>query len=193
MFNLSLWDRKNAVCSLICNSMAMREAARRIERAAHVESPVLIWGEDGTGKKLVAETIHRQSHRRDGPLVMLATENCDGRSAEDELFGTAEQPGRLTAASGGTLLIDEITGLPPTGQAKLLDTIEGKHVAELEDVVGQLIDFRLMATTRHEIAESVAQGVLREDLYYRLSCGDHSHSTVAGTARGHPGAGSAHP
>ena len=72
MFNLSLWDRKNAVCSLIYNSMAMREAARRIERAAHVDSPVLIWGEDGTGKKLVAETIHRQSHRRDGPLVMLS-------------------------------------------------------------------------------------------------------------------------
>ena len=118
---------------LICKSMAMLEAARRIERAARADSPVLIWGEDGTGKKLVAETIHRRSRRRDGPLVMLATEKCNGRSAEDELFGTAEQLGSLAAAAGGTLLIDEITGLPPTGQAKLLDAAEGRCVAELKE------------------------------------------------------------
>ena len=147
----------------------MLEAARRIERAGRADSPVLIWGEDGTGKKLVAETIHRRSRRADAPLVVLATEKCRGQSAEDELFGTAEQPGRLAAAAGGTLLIDEITGLSPTGQAKLLDAAEGRYLAELQDSAGQSIDSRLMVTTRHEIAESVKRGALREDLYYRLA------------------------
>ena len=147
----------------------MLEAARRIERAAQADSPVLIWGEDGTGKKLVAETIHRRSRRRDGPLVMFATEKCNGRSAEDELFGTSEQPGRLAAVVGGTLLIDEITGLPPTGQAKLLDAAEGRYVAELKEFAEQPIDFRPMATTRYDIAESVQRGTVRKDLYYRLA------------------------
>lgn len=154
---------------LMCESTAMREVARRIERAAQADSPVLIWGEKGAGKKLVAEMIHRQSRRGDGPLVIVSTQKSPGQSAEDELFGTAEQPSRLVTAAGGTLLIDEITGLPPTGQAKLLCAAEGRYVAEIRDSARQPIDFRLMATTRNDLAESVERGAIREDLYYRLT------------------------
>jgi DNA-binding NtrC family response regulator len=149
--------------------MDMLEAARRIELAAQADSPVLVWGEDGTGKKLIAETIHRRSRRADAPMVMFAAEQCKGQSPEDELFGIAEQPGALAVAAGGTLLIDEITALPTTGQARLLDAAEGRYLSELQDSAGQPIDFRLMATTRYEIAASVNRGALREDLYYRLA------------------------
>jgi len=154
---------------LICKSTAMLEVAKRIERAAQADSPVLIWGEKGVGKKLVAEMIHRQSRRGDAPLVIVSTENSGGQSVEDELFGTAEQPGRLPTTAGGTLLIDEIAGLPPTGQAKLLAAAEGRYVSQRKDSSRQPIDFRLMATARNELAESVERGTLREDLYYRLS------------------------
>jgi len=160
---------KRSVPPLISESLAMLEVARRIRRAARADSPVLIWGEQGTGKKLVAETIHRQSRRSDGPLVIVPREKSGDQSVEDELFGTAEQPSRLISATGGTLLIEEIAGLSPTGQAKLLAATEGRYVADLGDSAGQPIDFRLMATSRNELAESVERGAVREDLYYRLT------------------------
>jgi len=147
----------------------MLEVARRIERAAKADCPVMIWGERGAGKKMVAEMIHRRSRRRDGPLVVVSTQKSPGQPAEDEVFGTAGRPGRLLGAAGGTLLIDEITGFPPTGQAKLLDAAEGRHVAEVGDAAEQPLDFRLMATTRAELAESVDRGSVRADLYYRLT------------------------
>jgi DNA-binding NtrC family response regulator len=154
---------------LICKSTAMAEVVRRIERAARADSPVLIWGEKGVGKKLVAELIHRQSRRGGGPLVIVSTRKNRAASAEDVLFGGAGQLGRLVAAEGGTLVIDEIAGLGRTGQAKLLAAAEGRHVAELEDSVGQPVDFRLMATSRSDLAASVGRRRVREDLYYRLS------------------------
>lgn len=147
----------------------MLKVARRIERAAQADSPVLIWGEKGVGKKLVAGMIHRRSRRGDSPLVIVSTQRSSGQSAEDKLFGAAGQPGRLATVAGGTLLIDEITGLAPTGQARLLAAVEGRRVAKAGNSAGQPIDFRLMATTRHELTASVERGAVREDLYYRLS------------------------
>lgn len=155
--------------SLICKSSAMLEVARRIERAAQADSPVLIWGEKGTGKKLVAELIHRQSRRGRAPLVVFSAADAAGRSAEEALFGTSEQPGALATAAGGTLLIDEIIGLPRAAQAKLLEAAERWHRAGLRNSDPRRIGFRLMATTRYSLSESVQRRALREDLSYRLA------------------------
>jgi DNA-binding NtrC family response regulator len=146
----------------------MLAVARRVERAARADCPVLISGVRGTGKKLVAEAIHRRSRRGLGPLVVIDTERAEGRLPEDELFGTADRPGRLTAAEGGTLLVAEITGLSGTAQAKLLEAVEDRHLAHPTYSDDRKIDFRLMATTRYELSESVKHGTVRKDLHYRL-------------------------
>jgi len=147
----------------------MKEVARRIERAACADSPVLIQGDKGVGKKLVAQAIHLRSQRSDGPLIVVSTEDGEVESIELELFGTGVTPGSLARASGGTLLIDEITEVPPVTQAKLLDAVEGRLVNKPDDPAGQPLDFRFMATTRHSVLRSIEQGALREDLFYRLS------------------------
>jgi DNA-binding NtrC family response regulator len=156
------------VDSLICESTAMLDVRRRIARAAQVDSPVLIWGERGAGKKLVAEMIHRQSRRGQGPFVIVRPEHADSRELDRQLFGEAEQPGELAAAQGGTLLIDGITDVPRTSQARLLDVVEARD-AERRDAEEHPIDFRLMATACNELSASVRQGVVRQDLYYRLT------------------------
>ncbi len=154
---------------VIANSTAMREVVRRMERAARADCPVVLWGEEGSGKRFVAEQIHRHSRRRGGPLIIvrlpypLMPDNERVCLLEDEqLFGARENPGRLAEAAGGTLLVDEITRLSPTTQAKLLGAVEGRGAFT------ESLDFRLMATTRFELAECVKRGTLREDLYYRI-------------------------
>lgn len=158
---------------MICKSIAMHDVARRIERAALADCPVLIWGEAGSGKRFVAQTIHRRSRRGGGPWVIVpspdaGTKGAPGPTAEVELFGTADRPGKLALAEGGTLLIEEITRLPRTVQAKLLHVMEGRRLFTPEDAARASIDFRLVATTRGDPAESVRRGTLREDLRYHL-------------------------
>ena len=157
------------VGSLLGKSAAMLDVVRRIAPAARVDSPVLIWGEKGTGKKLVAEVIHRQSRRGWGPLVTVRAEYASASQLEKELFGAADQLGALAAAQGGTLLIDGITEIPRTAQARLLRAVESKRLAEVRDPAGHPIDFRLMATARRRLSECVQRGTIREDLYYQLA------------------------
>ena len=154
-------------------SLAMREVARRIERASLADCPVVIWGEEGSGKRFAAKTIHRQSRRGSGPLVIVRSETVaagadSSQRMDEELFGTAQQPGKLAWAAGGTLLIDEITALSPTAQARLLEAAEGRVLFTSQDASKHRPDFRLMATTRFKLTESVQRGVLREDLHYRI-------------------------
>ncbi|MBN2294518.1 MAG: sigma-54-dependent Fis family transcriptional regulator [Pirellulales bacterium] len=157
------------MCPLIFKSMAMMEVARRIERASQTDSPVMVFGEPGTGKKQVAESIHRQNRRGDGPLVIFSTENMAARLLEEKLFGNSEKPSVLETTGSGTLLIDEITRLPRTVQARLLEAADARHRADMKYSGDRAIDFRLMATTRYDLRESVARGVLREDIGYRLA------------------------
>lgn len=159
---------RDTVQPLICKSARMVEVARRIERAAGAESPVLICGERGAGKKLVAKTIHRKSPRRDGPFVTIRTGGAAGRPLDEELFGSGEWPGAWAKANGGTLLIDEITGLLGTAQARLLAILEGRPLADAGPYDGRRSAVRLMATTRFELPESVRRGVLRRELHYHL-------------------------
>ncbi|MBN2292226.1 MAG: sigma-54-dependent Fis family transcriptional regulator [Pirellulales bacterium] len=164
------WENK--VHRLISKSKAMSEVWRRIERAARVDSPVLIQGERGVGKKIIAQTIHRYSHRSDKPLVIVHTDQPREQSVEEELFGTTAHHGALTktANSGGSLLIDEITALSLTAQAKLLIAAETKYQRQQANgAIDDTVAFRFMATTRHDLGELVEQGKFRGDLHYRFS------------------------
>ncbi|MDZ7617840.1 MAG: sigma 54-interacting transcriptional regulator [Patescibacteria group bacterium] len=158
---------------VIAHSTVMREVARRMERAALADCPVLIWGEEGSGRTFVAETIHTWSRRADGPLVIVRPRAPGGEGGAQEprageLRGARGAPDGLAEAAGGTLLISEITELPRTAQASLLGAAEGRGAFADNDACSEHADFRLMATTRFDPAESVRRGTLREDLHYRI-------------------------
>ena len=165
---------------IIGQSLAMRRVMRLAEEAATSSAPVLIAGESGTGKKLVARTIHQLSSRREGPYVEVACAGLPENLMESELWGhergalagaDRRREGFLEMAGGGTLLLDEITELKVELQAKLLRTIEdkklrrmgGSHETEIP------LDLRLIATSSRNLSEATHYGRLREDLYARIN------------------------
>jgi DNA-binding NtrC family response regulator len=157
---------------------AMRKVHELAERAAAGTINVLITGETGVGKELLAETVHRASPRRGGPYVCL---NCAALSEtllESELFGhergaftgaVQAKPGLLETAARGTLFLDEVGELPLSTQAKLLRVIETREVARLGSVRSHRIDVRFIAATNRDLEAEVARGAFRADLYYRLN------------------------
>jgi transcriptional regulator with PAS, ATPase and Fis domain len=157
---------------------AMQRIQRLAERAAAGTINVLITGETGVGKELLAETVHRLSPRKDGPYVCL---NCAALSEtllESELFGhergaftgaVQAKPGLLETAAGGTLFLDEVGELPLTTQAKLLRVLETREVARLGSVRPRRIDVRFIAATNRDLEAEVARGAFRRDLYFRLN------------------------
>ena len=157
---------------------AMRRVHELAERAAAGTINVLITGETGVGKELLAETVHRASPRRGGPYVCL---NCAALSEtllESELFGhergaftgaVQAKPGLLETAARGSLFLDEVGELPLSTQAKLLRVIETREVARLGSVRPHRIDVRFIAATNRDLEAEVARGAFRADLYYRLN------------------------
>jgi transcriptional regulator with PAS, ATPase and Fis domain len=139
---------------------------------------VLVTGETGVGKELLAETVHRKSPRHDGPYVCL---NCAALSEtllESELFGhergaftgaVQAKPGLLETAVGGTVFLDEVGELPLATQAKLLRVIETRQVTRLGSVKPRRIDVRFIAATNRNLEAEVARGAFRQDLYFRLN------------------------
>lgn len=162
---------------MIGSSPIMRQLFAQIRQVAPVDSPVLVTGESGVGKELVARAIHRESDRRNGPFVAI---NCGGIAAnllESELFGHAAgaftgaskaRRGLFAAANGGTLMLDEIGEMPMEMQASLLRTLQDGRVRPVGSNTEQDLDVRIIAATNRELTEEVAEGRFREDLYYRL-------------------------
>jgi len=157
---------------------AMQKVHALAERAAAGTINVLITGETGVGKELLAETVHRASPRRDGPYVCL---NCAALSEtllESELFGhergaftgaVAAKPGLLETAAGGSLFLDEVGELPLATQAKLLRVIETREVTRLGSVKPRRIDVRFIAATNRDLEAEVGRGAFRQDLYFRFN------------------------
>jgi DNA-binding NtrC family response regulator len=162
---------------LIGDSPAMRELVETIERVAPTGARVLVTGENGVGKELVARAIHELSPRAEGPLVRV---NCAAIPAdlfEAELFGhvkgaftgaVAQRRGRFERASGGTLFLDEVGEIPLNVQPKLLRALEEGEIERVGAESGTSVDVRVIAATNRDLPSLVAEGSFREDLYYRL-------------------------
>jgi len=155
-----------------------KELLRLIERIAPSNATVLVTGETGTGKEIVARHVHELSSRHTGPFVAV---NCGALSetlVESELFGhergaftgaTATRPGWFEAAHGGTLFLDEIGDLPAPVQVKLLRVLQEREVVRVGSRSPIAVDVRLIAATNVDLREAVGTGRFREDLYYRLN------------------------
>ncbi len=162
---------------IVWMSEAMRRVMAQIERVAASETRVCILGETGTGKELVARTIHERSPRKNGPFVTLNCAAVPSELIESELFGhekgaftgaASRHAGRFEQAHHGTLFLDEIGDMPAVMQAKLLRVLEG---GEVERVGGDRtipVDVRVLVATNRNLAELTAQGKFREDLYHRI-------------------------
>jgi DNA-binding NtrC family response regulator len=164
--------------ALIGRSPAMQELFKSIALVAPTDVPVLITGESGTGKELVARALHRHSGRRDGPFLPICLAALNPSLVERELFGhikgsftgaQQDRAGLLELASGGTVLLDEIGDVSPTLQVKLLRAIEHREVNPVGDARPRFTDIRVVAATNRPLADLMASGEFREDLFFRLS------------------------
>ena len=167
-----------AEAGIIGRSPAIRAVLDVLFLAAPTDATVLIEGETGTGKELVAKALHRLSRRARGPLVAVNCAALPETLAESELFGHAKgaftgadkaRPGRFREADGGTLFLDEIGEMPLALQAKLLRVIQEGEVQPLGVDKPQSVDVRLVAATNRNLGELAAEGKFRSDLYYRLN------------------------
>jgi two-component system nitrogen regulation response regulator GlnG len=164
--------------TLIGASPAMQELFKSIALVAPTEVPVLITGESGTGKELVARAIHRHSVRRDGPFLPICLPALSPNLVERELFGHVrgsftgadrDRDGLLELARGGTVLFDEVGDIPLPLQVKLLRAIEHREMTPVGDARPRQTDVRVIAATNRPLADLMAAGQFREDLYFRLS------------------------
>jgi len=163
--------------NLIGKSKAMQEIFRQIRRVAPTRANVLIIGETGTGKELIARAIHQHSPRRDKPFVAVNCAAIPKELLESELFGhekgaftgaVRQKAGYFELADGGTLFLDEIGDMSPDLQAKLLRAIETKEFWRVGGTRPIEVDVRIIAATNRDLEEAVRKGEFREDLYYRL-------------------------
>jgi DNA-binding NtrC family response regulator len=169
---------KGALGRLVGSSPVMQEIFRLIEMVAPSTASVLITGASGTGKELVARTIHDLSSRRNKPFVPINCAAIPETLIESEIFGHEKgaftgalerRTGCFELAEGGTLLLDEIGEMPVATQAKLLRVLEDRKLRRLGSKVETSVDVRVLAATNKVPDEAVAQGALRQDLYYRLN------------------------
>jgi len=170
--------RERGFENFVGRSPKMLDVFETIRKTADSGSTVMITGESGTGKELVAQALHWESSRRSGPFVSVNCGAVPETLMESELFGhvkgaftgaVANTEGLFAAATGGTLFLDEITEIPQTVQVKLLRAIQERQVRRVGDTRDVKIDVRLVAASNRDLGKAVADGVLREDLFYRLN------------------------
>lgn len=163
---------------LIGRSVAMQEIFKRIALVAPSDSAVLITGESGVGKELVARALHANSARRDRPLYTVNLASLSPSLVESELFGhvrgaftgaDADRAGLLEVAQGATVFLDEIGEVPLPLQAKLLRVLESREFSRVGDTRTRTSDFRLISATNRPLEQAILDGAFRRDLYFRLA------------------------
>ncbi len=171
-------ENRSAFCGLIGGSEAMRKVYQAIEAVAGSNASVLIRGESGVGKELVAQAIIQTGERHDQPYVCLNCSALPETLIESELFGyekgaftgaDSAKPGLIELAHTGTLFLDEITTLNPGLQSKLLRALQERSVQRLGGRTAKKIDFRLITATNDDLEAEVKRGRFREDLFYRIN------------------------
>src|SRR5216684_3794698 len=164
--------------NLIARSVKMQEVLATVERVAPTNSTVLLGGESGVGKDLVARAIHEKSRRASGPFIKINSAAIPENLLESELFGyekgaftgaAASKPGKFELADKGTLFLDEIGDVPAPIQVKLLRVLQEREFERLGGTKTLKVDIRLIAATNRDLRAALEQGTFREDLYYRLN------------------------
>ncbi|MFN3467029.1 MAG: sigma-54-dependent transcriptional regulator, partial [Candidatus Brocadiales bacterium] len=162
---------------MVGQSAVMRELFTRIEKVAPTETTVLLHGESGSGKELVAREIHKRSPRADKPLVVMNCAALPETLIESELLGhergaftgaTERRIGKFEMANGGTLFLDEVGDMSPNTQAKLLRAIEEQKFERLGGEETLRVDVRVISATNKDLLAEIKKGTFREDLYYRI-------------------------
>jgi two-component system nitrogen regulation response regulator NtrX len=163
---------------IVGSSFPIRRVVERIERVAPTDARVLITGENGTGKELVARAVHRLSSRAEQPFIEVNCAAIPSELIESELFGhmkgsftgaVADRAGKFEQADGGTLFLDEIGDMSLTAQAKVLRALEEGVVTRVGGRRALSVDVRVVAATNKDLEEEIAEGRFREDLFYRLN------------------------
>lgn len=176
--NLALQIEDLKFGNIIGNCQPMREIFLTVKRVAATDVTVLIEGETGTGKELIAQELHRQSNRAKGPFVVINCGAIPANLLESELFGHVKgaftgaiqtKQGKFQQANGGTLFLDEIGEMPQDLQVKLLRVLQERYVIKVGSNNVENIDIRIIAATNKNLEFEVAEGRFREDLFYRLN------------------------
>src|SRR5712672_3574251 len=164
--------------NVVARSPKMQEVLATVERVASTNATVLLGGESGVGKDLIARAIHERSRRASGPFVKINSTAIPENLLESELFGyekgaftgaNTSKPGKFELADKGTLFLDEIGDVPPATQVKLLRVIQERDFERLGGTRTIKVDVRLIAATNRDLRAALEQGTFREDLYYRLN------------------------
>ena len=171
-------DRQHHFENIIGHDPRLLDVLRQVGQVAATDASVLIEGESGTGKELIAEALHHNSARRAGPFVKVNLGGISASLFESEMFGhcrgaftdaKADRIGRFELANGGTIFLDEVGELEMASQVKLLRVLQDRTYEVLGDSKPRRLNIRVVAATNRHLAEMVAQGRFREDLYYRLN------------------------
>jgi two-component system response regulator FlrC len=164
--------------TMIAGDAAMKEVVKLADKIAPSEATVLITGESGTGKEVMSQYIHRKSKRANGPFIAVNCAAIPENLLESELFGhekgaftgaTARRIGKFEEASGGTLLLDEVSEMAPQLQAKFLRVLQEKEITRVGSNDAVKVDVRIVATSNRDLEAFVKSGGFREDLYFRLN------------------------
>ena len=156
----------------------MRDIFKKIDKVAATDISILITGETGTGKELIARELHRRSPRKSGAFVAINCGAIPENLLESELFGHAKgaftgaiatRPGRFQAANGGTIFLDEVGEMPPPLQVKLLRALQDRTVTKVGETRPENVDIRVVAATNKDLEVEMKAGRFREDLYYRIN------------------------
>ncbi|MEZ5494454.1 MAG: sigma-54 dependent transcriptional regulator [Pseudomonadales bacterium] len=171
-------EQANTLASIIGNSPAMQTLYSKINKVAPTDATVLICGETGTGKELIANAIHNSSPRAQQPMISVNCAAIPETLIEAELFGhekgaftgaTQAREGLITAADGGTLFLDEIGELPLEAQARLLRVLQENEVRAIGSVASRKVNIRLLAATHRNLRQMCDEKLFREDLYFRIN------------------------